>query len=138
MSRTALALYIFLQEHVFTIVYRIGKLANPVAQNHQTGVSRQFDVQFDMAMAEDEVVDVGMVLYILLGIEHQMLLVLAKIEDILPLLMLDIAMLGPCQSKADAPTGMQRREEPLAYLVMEDGADELKRLVGVTHAVAMC
>ena len=51
--------------------------------------------------------------------------------------MLDIAMLGPCQSKADAPTGMQRREEPLAHLVVEDGTNNLKRLIGVAHAVAM-
>ena len=32
---------------------------------------------------------------------------------------------------------MQTREEPLAYLVMENGTDELKRLVGVAHAVTV-
>ena len=67
-----------------------------------------------------------------------MLFVFAQVDGLIFLLMTDIAMLGPRQSKAHAPTRMEGRKEPLAYLVVEDGADDFERLVRVAHAVAVC
>lgn len=125
------------QEHVFPIEDGIGELADPVAENHQTGMACQFDVELDMAVPEDEVVDVGMVLNIVFGKEHKVFLVITHIVDVVRFLVLDIAVLSPCQSETDAPTGMEGGEQPLAYLVMEDGTDHLERSVGVAHAVTM-
>ena len=101
----ALAFYIFLHEHVFTIVNGIGKLADPVAQYHHACLmafcfcrTGQVDIKLNMTMSEDEVVDIGMILDILLGIEHQMFLVLPQIDGLVFLLMTDIAVFGPGQS----------------------------------------
>ena len=76
-SRLALAFYIFFKEHVFPIIDCIGKLSYPVAQNHHAGFMActldgacQIDVKLDMAVTEDKVVDIGMLLYVLLGKEH--------------------------------------------------------------------
>ena len=82
--RLTLAFYVFLEEHVFTIVNRIGKLTDPVAKNHHAGLmagafdrTGQLDVELDMTMTKDEVVDIGMLCDILLGKEYQMFLILA-------------------------------------------------------------
>ncbi len=114
MLRLALTFYIFLQEHVFTIIDSIGELIDPVAQNHHTGLmsfcfcrTRQLDVELNMTVSEDEIVDVGMLLNILFSIEHQVLFILAHIKRLITFLVLDIAMFGPCQSEAHAPTRMQ-------------------------------
>ena len=104
------ALYVLFEEHVLAVIDRIGKLRNPVAEYHQPTVARQLDVQFNMAMTEDEIVDIGMLLDILLGEEHQVLLVLTQIHGIVLLLMFDIAVLGPQLAEADAPAGMQSGE----------------------------
>ena len=88
-------------------------------------------------MTVDEVVDVGMVAHILLGIEHQMLFVLTQIDRLVALLMSLIAMTGPIQSEPHAPAGMHAIEQPLAGGVMEHTAQELEFHVGVTQSVAM-
>ena len=36
--RLTLAFYVFLEEHVFTIVNSIGELTDPVAKNHHAGL----------------------------------------------------------------------------------------------------
>ena len=77
-------------------------------------------------MTKDKVVDIGMVLNIFLGIEYQVFFILTQIYHIVFLLMLDIAVLGPRQSEAEAPARVQTREEPLAHLVVEDGTNDLK------------
>ena len=97
----------------------------------------QVDVQLDMAMSKDKIINIRMVLDILFGKKHQVLLVFTHIGGLVRLLVLDIAMLSPCESERDAPTGMEGGKEPLAHLVMEDGTNHLKRLVGVAHAIAM-
>ena len=50
------------------------------------------DVQFNMAMSEEEIVDIGMVLDILLGIQHQVLTVFPQVNGIFALLVADVAM----------------------------------------------
>ena len=93
-------------------------MADPVAQDHQPRMAGQLDVQLDVPVAEDEIVDIGMLLDILAGKEHQMLLVLTEEDGIVLLLVTDVAVTGPCQSEADTPAGMQVGEEPLAYTVV--------------------
>ena len=67
----------------------------------------EFDVEFDMAVPEDKIVDVGMFLNILLGKEHKVFFVFTHVVDIVRFLMLDIAMFGPSESETDTPTGME-------------------------------
>jgi len=67
----------------------------------------EFDVEFDMAVPEDKVVDIGMFLNILLGKEHKVFFIFAHIHRLIALLMLDIAMLGPSESESDAPARMK-------------------------------
>ena len=67
----------------------------------------EFDVEFDMTVPEDKVVDVGMFFNILLGKEHKVFFIFAHIHRLIALLMLDIAMLGPSQSKGNTPAGME-------------------------------
>ena len=59
---------------MFTIVNSIGELTDPVTQNHHASLMTsafdrtwQLDVKFDMAMSEDEVVDIRMLCDILFG-----------------------------------------------------------------------
>ena len=82
--RLTLAFYVFLEEHVFTIVNSIGELADPVAKNHHAGLmagafdrTGQLDVKLYMAMTKDEIVDIGMLSDIFLGEEYQRFIILA-------------------------------------------------------------
>ena len=132
-----LAFYVFFQEHVFPIVDGIGELTDPVAQDHEACVARQLDVELNMAVPKDEVVDIGMLLHILLGIEHQVLAVFTFIHGIIVFLMLHIAVFGPRLTNADAPSGMDIGEQPLAHRIVEDGTEHLERTVGVAQTVAV-
>ncbi len=55
---------------MFAIEDSIGELADPVTENHQTGVACEFDIELNMAMTEDEIVDVGMLLDVVFGEEY--------------------------------------------------------------------
>ena len=57
----------------------VAEVADPVAEDDDTGLVRQLQVDVDMAMSVDEIVDVGMILDVLLGIEDEVLAVFTHI-----------------------------------------------------------
>ena len=79
----ALALNILLGEEVLTVKDDIAEVANPVAKNDDTRLMRQLQVDINMAMTVDEIVDVGVVLDVLLGIEDEVFTVFAHIGGLL-------------------------------------------------------
>ena len=83
MSRKTLSFDVLREEEMLAIVDHVGEVADPVAQDNHTGFLGELQVDLDVAMAIDEIVDVGVVLYILLGIEYQMLAVFAHIGRLL-------------------------------------------------------
>ena len=79
MLHLALTFNVLRHVQVLAVPDDVGEVANPVAENHHAGLLRQLQVHLDVTMAVDEVIDVGVVLYILLREEHQVLAVLAHI-----------------------------------------------------------
>ena len=77
--RFTLALDVLRHQQVVSVVDDISEVADPVAEDNHPCLFRQLEVEFDMAMAIDEVVDVGVILDVSLGIEHQMFAVLSHI-----------------------------------------------------------
>ena len=55
---------------MLAVVDDITELTNPVAKDNHTGLTGQLQVNLDVAMPVNELVNVGVVLYIALGIEH--------------------------------------------------------------------
>ena len=93
--------------HELTVEYGIGELCDPVAEYNHACTLGQLQVEFDMPVAVDEEVDVGMSCNVLLGVEYQMLAVFPHVCGLLGGGMLHAAVLGPCQSEPHCPAGMQ-------------------------------
>ena len=49
----------------------VGELRNPVAKDEQTGVMAEHEIELDVAMTEDEVIDVRMSTEIVLSVEDK-------------------------------------------------------------------
>ena len=135
--RFTLALDVLRHQQVVSVVDDISEVADPVAEDNHPCLFRQLEVEFDMAMAIDEVVDIGMILDIFLRIEHEMLTVFSHVGRLLAVRPLQPRVLGPVQSEPHAPAGMYGRKHPLAHGRMEDAANELKRLTWVAQSVAV-
>ena len=69
-SGLALALDIFFEEKVLAIEDDVAELRNPIAQDQQAGAAAQHQVQLDMAVSEDEIVDVRVRLQVIFGKNH--------------------------------------------------------------------
>ena len=131
------------QIELLAIIDGIGKLRYPIAKDDDARLATEGKVEFYVAMAEDEVVNIGMLFEVLLGKKYQRFLVLALIRRVSPnavlqgRLMLQSAVLCPSQAELHAEVGMQPTECPLAKLVMEDASDKPKLPVMVAKSVSM-
>lgn len=132
------ALDIVFEKHVLAVKDGIRVLGYPIAQDQDTAAAREHEIQFDVAMSEDEVVDLWMLLEIILGKLDEKFLILAHIGRITSLLaMLQPAMLGPIQSKRHGPTGMNAREEGLTKFTAEETAHESEFGIRITQSISM-
>ena len=111
----AFALDVLRHEKVLAIPDDVGEMGNPVAQNDHTSLLCQLKIDLDVAVAIDEIVDVGMILDVLLGEEHKVFAVLSHISRFLIVSPLQTAVLSPVKPKPHAPAGMEPGEKPLAY-----------------------
>ena len=133
----AFALDVLRHEEVLAIPDDVGEMGNPVAQNDHTSLLCQLKINLDVAVAIDEIVDVGMILNVLLGEEYKVFAVLTHIGRFLVVSPLQAAVLGPVKAEPHAPAGMEGREGPLTGAVVEDALDELETLVGIAQTVTM-
>ena len=103
----AFALDILGHEEVVTIPDNVGELADPIAQDNHSGFLGELEVDLDVAMAIDEIVDVGMILDVLLREKHEVFAVLTHIGRLLVVRALQTAVLGPVQTEPHAPAGVE-------------------------------
>ena len=82
-SHLALALDVLRHVEVLTVPDDVGEVTDPIAKDNHAGLVRQLKVDLDMTVAVDEVVDVGVILYVLLRVEHQMLALLTHVGRLL-------------------------------------------------------
>ena len=68
-----------LGKEVLAIENDVAEVADPVAEDDDTGLVRQLQVDVDVAMSVDEVVYVGVVLDVLLRIEDEVLTVFTHV-----------------------------------------------------------
>ena len=136
-SRLAFAFDKVFHEHMLPVEHGVGELRDPVAQDEQPGGVREHQVQLDVAVAEQEEVDVGMRLQVLLGKDNQLLLVLAHVWWFAAVFTLQPRAAGPLQAEGHAPAGMDGGKQLLAQGVVEKGAQELELLVVRTQTVAV-
>ena len=133
----ALSLHIFLKEHVFTVEHGIGELRYPVAENHHACLLREEEVELDVAVAEHEVIDVGVGLHVAFGVLNEMLLVLTHVWRLLAVGTLQARAFRPAESEPHRPARMERAEEHLAGAAVEDAAYEFEVAVGVAESVTV-
>lgn len=133
----AFSFHIFLKEEMLAIINHIRELPYPVAENHHPDLAPEHEVELYVAVAVDVTVDVRVGLHILLGVAHEIFLVLAHVWRFLAVGTLHAAHLCPFQSEPHAPARMYHAEEALAYAVVEHAADKLELMVGVAQSVAM-
>ena len=143
---------------MFAIVDGIGELPNPVAEDEHASaafLTRLFvgsvfvdfgrsdglakhQVEFDMAVAIDEEVDVGMRLKVLLRVEYQMFAVLTHVGWFLAVGTLQARMFCPALSELHAPPRVYEVEQSLTGAVVEHPPQELELPVGIAESVAVC
>ena len=129
--RFTFPLYIFVQEHVFTVVHGVGELRYPVAEDDHAGFFRQLQVKFNVAVTVDEEIDVGVILDIFLCKQYEMLASFAHIWRFLVVLTLQPTVLCPLHSKPHAPSRVNGREHHLAKAIVEQPPQQFKFLVGI-------
>lgn len=115
----------------------VGELCNPVTQDQHSRFFSKLEVDLNMAVAINEIVDVGVILDVFLREAHEMFAVLTHIGRLLVIVALQATVLGPVQTEPQAPTGMEGREGPLTGTVVEDALKELEAFVGIAQSVAM-
>ena len=122
---------------MLAVEHRIRELRNPIAQNHHTRLAREDEVEFDVAVAIYEVVYVGMGLHVLLGVQHEVLALLAHVGRFHSVDALQARVLCPSESEPHAPSRMKRAEQYLAEAVVEHTLYELELAVGVAQSVTV-
>jgi len=133
----ALPLDVFLKEDVLAVIHHVGVLPYPVADDHQAGLAREHEVKLDVAVPEDEAVDVSVPPQVVLGVAHECLLVLALVGRLLAVGALQSAATRPLHAESHAPAGMQGGEHALAQAVVEHAAYEVELRVVVAQSVAV-
>ena len=82
-------------------------MGDPVTQDNHTRFLRQLKIDFDVAMAIDEIVDIGVILDVLLGEAHEIFAVLTHIRQFLTIRTLQATVLGPVEAEPHAPARME-------------------------------
>lgn len=136
-SHHAFSFDVFAEEDVLSVVDGVGELANPVTENHHAGAFGELEVEFDVAVAVEKEVDVGVAADVLFGVEHEVLAVLAHVCGFFHTGVFETAVARPGQPELHGPTRVDGRKETLAEAVVEDGAYEAELPVGVTQSVAV-
>ena len=140
----AIALLLFVERFVdFELVERehaithdgIAEMLNPIAQDDKTGLTREHQVEHDVAMAEDEEIGSRMLLHILLGEEHLMLLVLA--QKVRVFASCGTAVGTPAKGESGGQVGMNPTEHTLAHRAVEETGHPLEGYGIVPQAMSM-
>ena len=95
----AVALNIVLHKHTFSIENGVRELPDPVAEDEKACGAGQHKVEFDVAMAKEEVVYVLMCLEVIFGKKHEMLFVLAHIRRLFASFSLETGVFCPVESE---------------------------------------
>ena len=122
---------------MFAVEHRIRELRNPIAEYHHARLAREDEVEFDVAVAIYEIVYVGMGLHVLLGVQHEVLALLAHVGRFHSVDTLEARVLSPSESEPHAPARMERTEQYLTEAVVEHTLYELELAVGVAQSVAV-
>lgn len=119
------------------VEHGVGAEVHPFAQNEQAGIARQHQVELDMAVAVEEIVDIGVLSQVLLGVEDERLVLFALVAWRTLALVLETAVLGPFEAEVDTPAGMDAGKHALQQGVVKHAAQEAELAVGVPQTVAM-
>ena len=120
---------------MFAIIHDIGELFYPVAKNDDASLVAESKVEFDVAMPENEVIDLWMLLQILLCEDNERFFVLSLIRFFLT--MLYAAMLSPIEAETHSPIRMKPTKRPLTELIMKETSQALELLVVVSKPISM-
>ena len=146
-----LALDIFLKEQMFAVVNGVGELRNPVAENQHPcttflaafldaclAILAQHQVEFDVAMAIDEKVDIFMGFEVFFRIYNKVFAVFTvEWSRTARCLVRPIAIACPTEAETHSPPRMQEVQKPLAHAVVEQPTKELELAARVTQSVAV-
>lgn len=66
---------------MFAVEDGVGELGDPVAEDEESLAGGEHEVELDVAVAVDEVIDVGVGCHVLLGVDDEVLAVLTKVFE---------------------------------------------------------
>ena len=125
--RLKLRLFEIVHPHAALFVqHGIREVGNPVAEDEDTALTREHQVELDVTMAEDEIVDglLGMLLHVLLGKDHNRLLVLA--HEVGQIIAIDTRMAAPAMTYGRGNVGMYPAADHLAETIVEEARHQLQ------------
>ena len=104
---------------MLAVKHGVGEELDPVAEEDDTRAVGEHEVVVEMAVPENEKVDVGVILEIGLGKEDEGLFVLALEGRFATVFALEATVFGPLQAETYAPTRMEGGKEPLRHAIVE-------------------
>lgn len=122
---------------MLAVEHGVGEELDPVAEQYDAGAAGEHEVVVEMAVPENEEVDVGVILEIGLGKEDEWFFVLALEGRFAAVFALETAVFGPLQAEAHAPARMEGGEETLCQAIVEEGAKEGEAATLDTEAVTV-
>lgn len=122
---------------MLAVKHGVGEELDPVAEEYDAGAAGEHEVVVEMAVPENEEVDVGVILEIGLGKEDEGFFVLALEGRFAAVFALEAAVFGPLQAEAHAPARMEGGEETLRQAIVEEGAEEGETATLDAEAVAV-
>lgn len=122
---------------LLAVEHGVGEELDPVAEEDDARAVGEHEVVVEMAVPENEKVDVGVILEIGLGKEDEGLFVLALEGRFAAVFALEAAVFGPLQAETYAPTRMEGGKEPLRHGIVEEGAKEGETATFDTETVAV-
>ena len=81
--QAALTLDVLRGQQMLAVPDHVAELGDPVAQDDHAGLLGELQVHLDVAMAVDEIINVGVILYVTLREEYQMLAALTHVGRLL-------------------------------------------------------
>ena len=137
LSGFRLPLNILLHKEVLAVKHGIGEEGDPVAQDGHARRAAEHKVEFDVAVPKDEVIDVGVRLQVVLGIDNKVLLILAHVGRFDAVLTLQATVFCPGESEVHAPAGMYGGKEALAEFVVKQAAQPFELPVIVAQPITV-
>lgn len=128
---------ILFEGEVFPVEAGVGKMIYPVAENHHAAVAGEHEVEHDVAVPENEKVDMRLRVGggIGFGVLHERFLVFTHVGNVV---VVHAAVCRPAVGESYRPARVYARIEPLAETAVKNRLYQPEGERAAPHVVAVC